>query len=900
MVAKREAGRSAAVKAHGIEQPDAIDVRGARVHNLKNVDVRVPLGQLVGVAGVSGSGKSSLALGVLYAEGSRRYLDALSTYTRRRISQASRATVDEVLHVPAALALRQRPGIPGVHSTFGTSTELLNYLRLLFSRLGSHACPNGHACPPSPNVALDLPIVCPVCGAEFFGPGAEDFAFNSAGACETCGGTGIVRRVDESTLVPDESLTIEEGAVASWRQLMWSLMPQVAQEMGVRIDVPFCELTPEEREIVFHGPAEKRHIIYQSPKTGQVAELDFTYFNAVYTVENSLSKAKDEKGIARVAKFLSEQACPDCGGSRLSARARSTVLDGMTLAQATEMTLDELAAWAPTVPEKAPADLRAMAQAIVGEMAEPIARLQQLGLGYLSLDRASSTLSTGERQRVQLARAVRNRTTGVLYVLDEPSIGLHPSNVEGLLGVMDDLLADGNSVVVVDHDVRVLRHADHIIEMGPGSGADGGRVIAQGSVAGVARTAGSRIGGFLSGERTVRTRGHVASDDVFANGAVRLETRPIHTVKALSVEIPRGRLTAVTGVSGSGKTTLVLESLVPALKAAGSGEPLPAHVTFVDAPGIRRANLIDATPTGANVRSTVATYSGVLDDLRRAYAKLPEAKARGLKAGAFSYNTGSLRCATCDGTGQISLDIQFLPDVDVPCPACGGSRYGADAFAVALPVRETPADARMGMNAGAAVPSDDWGGCRDAGMHATGMPSAMAAPTASRPNARQDLDALPLPELLALTVDEALERIEGMRAVTAKLQTLHDLGLGYLTLGEATPALSGGEAQRLKLASELTRDQADALFVFDEPTIGLHPLDVEVLLGVLQRLVDNGATVVVIEHDLDMIANADYVIDLGPGGGEDGGRIVCCGTPEEVAACEASVTGRFLREELER
>ena len=900
MEAKREVGRSAAVKTRDVKQPDAIDVRGARVHNLKNVDVRVPLGQLVGVAGVSGSGKSSLALGVLYAEGSRRYLDALSTYTRRRISQASRATVDEVLHVPAALALRQRPGIPGVHSTFGTSTELLNYLRLLFSRLGSHACPNGHACPPSPNVALDLPLVCPVCGAEFFGPGAEDFAFNSAGACETCGGTGIVRRVDESTLVPDESLTIEEGAVASWRQLMWSLMPQVAQEMGVRIDVPFCELTPEEREIVFHGPAEKRHIIYQSPKTGQVAELDFTYFNAVYTVENSLSKAKDEKGIARVAKFLSEQACPDCGGSRLSARARSTVLDGMTLAQATEMTLDELAAWAPTVPEKTPADLRAMAQAIVGEMAEPIARLQQLGLGYLSLDRASSTLSTGERQRVQLARAVRNRTTGVLYVLDEPSIGLHPSNVEGLLGVMDDLLADGNSVVVVDHDVRVLRHADHIIEMGPGSGADGGRIIAQGSVAGVARTAGSRIGGFLSGERTVRTRGHVASDDVFANGTVRLETRPIHTVKALSVEIPRGRLTAVTGVSGSGKTTLVLESLVPALKAAGSDEPLPAHVAFVDAPGIRRANLIDATPIGANVRSTVATYSGVLDDLRRAYAKLPEAKARGLKAGAFSYNTGSLRCATCDGTGQISLDIQFLPDVDVPCPACGGSRYGADALAVALPVREMPADAGVGMNAGAAASSDDWEGCRDAGMCATGMPGAPATPAASHPHARQDLDALPLPELLALTVDEALERIEGMRAVTAKLQTLHDLGLGYLTLGEATPALSGGEAQRLKLASELTRDQADALFVFDEPTIGLHPLDVEVLLGVLQRLVDNGATVVVIEHDLDIIANADYVIDLGPGGGEDGGRIVCCGTPEEVAACEASVTGRFLREELER
>ncbi len=909
-----------------MEQPTAIEVRGARVHNLKNVNVRVPLGQLVGVAGVSGSGKSSLALGVLYAEGSRRYLDALSTYTRRRISQASRATVDEVLHVPAALALRQRPGIPGVHSTFGTSTELLNYLRLLFSRAGSHVCPNGHRVPPSPNVALDLPIVCPECGVEFFGPGAEDLAFNSGGACTTCGGTGVVRTVNEAALVPDESLSIDDGAVLPWGTLMWDLMKQVCGSFGVRTDVPFSQLTPEEREIVFHGPMEKRHILYKAKKGESFAEMDFTYYSAVNTVKNALAKVKDEKGLARVAKYLTEDVCPDCHGTRLSAAARSPRVDGMTLADATALALDELAAWAPTVPSTVPAgEVRAMAEAIVAEMAEPIARLQQLGLGYLSLDRASSTLSTGERQRVQLARAVRNRTTGVLYVLDEPSIGLHPSNVEGLLGVMDDLLADGNSVVVVDHDVRVLRHADHVIEMGPSSGADGGRVIAQGSVADVARTAGTRIGGFLSGERTVRTRKRAASDDVFANGAVRLETLPIHTVKALSAEIPRGRLTAVTGVSGSGKTTLVLESLVPALKAACAGEPLPAHVSFVDAPGVRRANLIDATPIGANVRSTVATYSGVLDDLRRAYAKLPESKARGLKAGAFSYNTGSLRCAVCDGTGQISLDVQFLPDVDVPCPACGGSRYGAGAFAVALPVREVPAGAGAGASVGAVSDAETDAGtsagtvldaeagdfcrtdaekpARDAGMRATDAPSALdaaAAPTASHPHACQDIDALPLPELLALTVDEALERIEGLRAVTAKLQTLHDLGLGYLTLGEATPALSGGEAQRLKLASELTRDQADALFVFDEPTIGLHPLDVEVLLGVLQRLVDNGATVVVIEHDLDMIANADYVIDLGPGGGEDGGRVVCCGTPEDVAACEASATGRFLREELER
>ena len=840
--------------------PDRIEVRGARVHNLKNIDVDIPLGKLVGIAGVSGSGKSSLALGVLYAEGSRRYLDALSTYTRRRIAQAARPQVDDVRHVPAAIALRQRPGVPGVHSTFGTSTELLNALRLMFSRLASHACPNGHYVPPSMNVALERPLRCPECGIEFMGPGAEELAFNGGGACPTCSGTGIVRQVDESTLVPDERLSIQEGAVASWRQLMWSLMPQVAQEMGVRIDVPFCELSAAERDIVFHGPAEKRHIIYQSPKTGQVAELDFTYFNATYTVENSLAKAKDEKGLARVAKFLREGACPDCGGSRLSARARAPRIDGMSLAQASAMTLDELAAWVLRVPGLLSEELRPMALAVIDEMAEPIRRLQQLGLGYLSLDRAGSSLSTGERQRVQLARAVRGRTTGVLYVLDEPSIGLHPSNVDGLPGVMDDLLQDGNSVVLVDHDVRVLRHTDHLIEVGPASGAHGGEVLAQGDPADLALCPRSRTGAFLSGERRVRARARATEDEMFAHGAVSIRTGAIHTVKPLGVRIPRGRLTAVTGVSGSGKTTMVLESLVPALEAAARGEALPSHVESLEADGIERVHLIDASPIGANVRSTVATYSGVLDDLRRAFAKTDAARERGLKAGDFSYNTGSLRCPSCDGTGQVSLDVQFLPDVDVPCPACGGSRYAREAFEIKR-----------------AVPSE----C-----------------LAGRPEG-EGLRAVSLPELLAMTVDEARACVDGLRTAKAKLDVLSDLGLGYLTLGEATPALSGGEAQRLKLAGEMTRNQENALFVFDEPTIGLHPLDVEVLIGVLQRLVGKGAAVVAIEHDLDMIANADYVIDMGPGGGDAGGCIVACGTPEQIAACEASITGRYLKEELE-
>lgn len=865
------------------QAPKSIHVRGARVHNLKNIDVDVPLGELVGIAGVSGSGKSSLALGVLYAEGSRRYMDALSTYTRRRISQAGRADMDEVLYVPAAIALRQRPGIPGVRSTFGTSTELLNHLRLLFSRLGSHCCPNGHACPPSMDVALEVETVCPTCGAGFYGPGAEAMAFNSEGACPECQGTGIVRTVDESTLVPDESKSIDEDAVVVWGHLMWSLMKDVCREMGVRTDVPFCELTPEEREIVFHGPAEKKHILYYNEKTGTAGEMDFTYYSAVHTVENALAKVKDEKGLARVAKYLVETPCPACGGSRLSEKVRSTTVRGINLAQASAFTLDQLAEWLEGVPASMPDAMRPMAEQIVQNMAEPVQRLQQLGLGYLALDRASSTLSNGERQRAQLARVVRNRTNGVLYVLDEPSIGLHPSNVDGLLGVMDSLLADGNTVVVVDHEVRVLAACDHVIEIGPDSGAEGGQVIAQGSVADVCANSASRIGGFLDGTRSVASRPRAAEKYLFEQGSIALATDAIHTVKPLEVDIPRGRLTCITGVSGSGKTTLVLESLIPALQANVEGARLPAHVRSIDAEGIARANLIDATPIGINVRSTVATYSGVLDELRRAFARLPEAKERKLGAGAFSYNTGKLRCPTCDGTGQISLDVQFLPDVDIVCPNCRGSRYAPEAYGLRLPVA---GDAASSAAAGGS------GNLADGGVDGGDGTDTDAAGIADTPT----IDELSLPEIMSLTVRQACALLEGQKKACAKLQVLADLGLGYLTLGEATPALSGGEAQRLKLASEIGKRQHDALFVFDEPTIGLHPLDVEVLLGVLQSLVDAGATVVVIEHDLDMIANADWIVDMGPGGGEAGGEIVCAGTPEQVAACPESITGRYLAE----
>ncbi|WP_180272009.1 excinuclease ABC subunit UvrA [Actinomyces ruminis] len=812
----------------------------------------MPLGKLVTVAGVSGSGKSSLALGVLYAEGARRYLESLSTYTRRRLTQAARPDVDEVLHVPAALALHQRPPVPGVRSTFGTSTEVLNSLRLAYSRLGNHMCPNGHLNEPTIDVALDVPLHCTTCGVEFPQPGAESFAFNSEGACPRCEGTGVVRTVDEATLVPDESLTIDEGAVAPWQNLMWSLMKDVAREMGVRTDVPFRELTDREREIVFHGPAEKRHILYVNEKTGVAGEMDFTYYSAVHTVENALSKVKDERGMKRVEKFLHEAVCPNCGGSRLSELVRSTKVRGIGLDEACRLPLSELVEWAAGIADTMPQELVAMARQIVDELIVTARRLLDLGLGYLSLDRASSTLSTGERQRVQLARAVRNRTTGVLYVLDEPSIGLHPANLAGLTGVLRDLLADGNSVLVVDHDVALLREADWLLEIGPGSGHAGGEIVVNAPVAQAVADPASRIAPFITGAAEVICREPTEAEEVFAHGAVHLETAPIHTVHALDVAIPEQRLTAVTGVSGSGKTTLVLESLVPALRALADDAPLPAPATSIQTEQAQRVVVVDASPIGTNVRSTVATYSGVMDELRRVYARTPAAREAGLRAGDFSYNTGSLRCDHCDGTGQIVLDVQFLPDVDIVCPECGGSRYGE----AARDIRRLPGD-----------------GDRDAA-------------------------GLSLPELLALTVDEAEQVCADLPKVRRHLHLLSELGLGYLTLGETTTALSGGEAQRLKLSADLGRDQHGTVFVLDEPSIGLHPLDVRVLLGVLDRLVERGASVVVIEHDLDMIANADWVIDMGPGGGEAGGRVVAAGTPEQLATDPASLTGRYLAEHL--
>lgn len=816
-----------------------IKVRGARVHNLKNINVDIPLNKIVGIAGVSGSGKSSLALGVLYSEGSRRYLEALSTYTRRRMTQAEKALVDEILYVPAALALHQRPAIPGVRSTFGTGTELLNSLRLMFSRLASHCCPNGHYVEPSLAVAAEQELVCPVCGENFYAPSAEELAFNSQGACKTCGGTGIVRTVDKSTLVPDDSLTIDEGAVAPWGTLMWSLMTDVCREMGVRTNIPFKDLTDKEKDIVYNGPAEKKHIFYKAKNTNQAGELDFTYYNAVYTVENALSKVKDEKSMKRVEKFLKQDICPDCHGTRLSEKARTPKLMGLTLDKVCEMTLSDVVEWVKKVPQSLPKEMVPMAESICDSFQSVAKRLIDLGLGYLTLDRASSTLSTGERQRMQLARAVRNRTTGVLYVLDEPSIGLHPSNIVGLRGVLHDLIEDGNSVVLVDHDVQILKDSDWIIEMGPQAGVNGGYVVAEGTIPEIIDNKKSIIGGFLSDKEEVKIRENISPDMMFKNGKIHLETNSIHTVKSLKIDIPKGRLTVVTGVSGSGKTTMVLESLVPALDSLTSQKKMPEHIVKIEADGIKQVKLIDATPIGINIRSTVATYANIHDELRKIFAKLPKSKENKYKAGDFSYNTGKLRCSVCDGTGVINLDVQFLPDVEIPCPECGGSRYS-----------KIVEDIKYKGNS--------------------------------------------LAKLMSMDVNTAIDACDDLKSVQQRLQVLKDLGLGYLTLGEATPSLSGGEAQRLKLASEMRKAQSESVFVFDEPTIGLHPLDVRTLLNVFQTLIDNGATVVVIEHDLDVIKNADYIIDMGPEGGNAGGEVIFSGTPSELRNCKTSKTARFL------
>lgn len=822
--------------------PQQIEVRGGKVHNLKNIDIDIPLHQFVAISGLSGSGKSSLAMGILYEEGSRRYLEALSTYTRRRLKTGNKANVESVKHIPSALALRQRPAIPSERATVGTMSELLNVIRLVFSRLGRPVCPNGHAFGPDLKVAQAMSksgeemglLTCPTCGVEFYAYGAEDFTFNSTGACETCQGTGNVRQLDESKLIADEELSLADGAVASWRLPGRNFMPSVAEQAGVRINVPFKELTAKEKDFVLNGPQKKFKMDFCT-STGRVFhDFNVLYENAHQAVLESAKTSKSERAQKKISEFFHYSTCPTCHGTRLKPELLRQKAGGLNIAEVTELSLHALAEWKMQVLKTLPAEMDTMAQAIFAEFDDDLKPLLELGLDYLTLARNGNTLSTGELQRIQLARTLRTETTGVLYVLDEPSIGLHPDNINGLLNVFKQLVAQGNSLVVVDHNVDIVRAADHIIEIGPGSGDNGGQIIATGTPAQLAKNKNSLIGPYLNGTAELIARPIQPVDTAKITIAVS-EHYNLHDVK---VDLPLNRLTAVTGFSGAGKTSLILDSLVPAIKAKAKGEGLPAQVSELDSP-LKDVVSVDASPIGKTTRSTTATYTSIMDNLRKLFAKQPLAKERHYTPSYFSYNNKQGGCPECGGTGVVTLDVQYLPDMEQTCPLCAGKRFRPEIQAV------------------------KWNGYS-------------------------------IVDILDMDVDQALNVFKAEPKILRELELLKEVGLSYLHLGESTPSLSGGEAQRLKLVKHLDHKQETTLFVFDEPTIGLHPLDVKVLLQVMQKLIDQGATIITITHDLNLIVNADYILDLGPRGGKHGGKVVFSGTVSELLAHPTSLTAKAL------
>lgn len=828
--------------------PRQIEVRGGKVHNLKNIDIDIPLHQFVAISGLSGSGKSSLAMGILYEEGSRRYLEALSTYTRRRLKTGNKANVESVKHIPSALALRQRPAIPSERATVGTMSELLNVIRLVFSRLGRPVCPNGHAFGPDLKVAQAMSksgeemglLTCPTCGVEFYAYGAEDFAFNSTGACETCQGTGNVRQLDESKLIADEELSLADGAVASWRLPGRNFMPSVAEQAGVRINVPFKELTAKEKDFVLNGPQKKFKMDFRT-STGRVFhDFNALYENAHQAVLESAKTSKSERAQKKISEFFHYSTCPTCHGTRLKPKLLRQKAGGLNIAEVTELSLHALSEWKKQVLKTLPAEMDTMAQAIFAEFDDDLKPLLELGLDYLTLARNGNTLSTGELQRIQLARTLRTETTGVLYVLDEPSIGLHPDNINGLLNVFKQLVAQGNSLVVVDHNVDIVRAADHIIEIGPGSGDNGGQIIATGTPAQLAKNKNSLIGPYLNGTAELIARPIQPVDPAKITIAVS-EHYNLHDVK---VDLPLNRLTAVTGFSGAGKTSLILDSLVPAIKAKAKGEGLPAQVSELDSP-LKDVISVDASPIGKTTRSTTATYTSIMDNLRKLFAKQPLAKERHYTPSYFSYNNKQGGCPECGGTGVVTLDVQYLPDMEQTCPMCAGKRFRPEIQAV------------------------KWNGYS-------------------------------IVDILDMDVDQALNVFKAEPKILRELELLKEVGLSYLHLGESTPSLSGGEAQRLKLVKHLDHKQETTLFVFDEPTIGLHPLDVKVLLQVMQKLIDQGATIITITHDLNLIVNADYILDLGPRGGKHGGKVVFSGTVSELLAHPTSLTAKALAKYWQR
>lgn len=827
-----------------------IEVRGGNVNNLKNIDVDIPLNKFVAISGPSGSGKSSLAMGILYAEGSRRYLDALSTYTRRRISQANKSQVQSVKHIPSALALRQRPNVPSERSTVGSLTEAFNVIRLIFSRVGSMVCPNGHRIAPTIEIAhaMDRPgnemgmVTCPTCGVRFMATSAEDFSFNSTGACPTCEGLGVVRELDESRLIGDESLTIDEGAVASWHLPGRNFMPRVVATLGVRTDVPYQDLTDKEREIVLHGE-KKQYPVDITSGTGRVFHMDHAlYENAYDAVTDSLKSGTSERTMARLNQFYHFSTCPTCHGSRLNPERLTHLVAGINIAQVADMQLNQLAKWEADTKADLPENMQGLAKILFTELEDNLRPLLELGLDYLSLSRNGNTLSTGELQRIQLARTLRTETTGVLYVLDEPSIGLHPDNIKGLINVFRQLIAQGNSLVVVDHEVDIIAAADWVIEIGPGSGDAGGTVIAQGTPTQLTHNTHSLIGPFLKGSASILQTKHAAKEPTGNETTIQISDYfNLHQFKAT---FPDNQVTAVTGFSGAGKTSLILDSLVPAILAHKKHQKLPDQVEQLTS-DLNDVVSVDATPVGKNTRSTLATYTNIMNNLRHLFASLPDSKQRGYGIADFSYNNKEGACPNCGGLGTITLDIQYLPDMVEICPVCQGTRYKQS------------------------VQEIKW----------------------------HDYSIV---DLLDMSVTEALPVFKGIPKIERQLRQLKEVGLDYLHLGESTPSLSGGEAQRLKLVSHLTKKQSGTLFVFDEPSIGLHPLDVQTLLQIIDQLRVRGATIIIITHDMDLMLNADYLIDLGPRGGAAGGQIMASGKPLSLVKHPQSLTLTYLSQHWQK
>ena len=814
--------------------PDMITVRGARQNNLQNLDIDVPLWRTVAVVGVSGSGKTSLAMGTLYAEGLQRLLAGLSTYSRRRLDQVQRPDVDRIEHLPATLALRQRPPIPGPRSTVGTMSEVLNVLRLMMSRLGSHVCPNGHRVERSDS-GIGMEIICPTCGVTFERPGAETFAFNSYGACPACEGLGVRTEVNIDALVPDQDKTLEKGAVLSWNSGGRRLSMYAAGEQGVRLDIPFRNLTNLERDVVFHAPPEKFQVTVTSERTGRTVQLTVNYDNAVASAQRML-RGESARTRQLAERFTHTSVCSVCGGTRLRPEALASLLGGLNLAEVSALDLNALREFASALRDGLPLEIARMTEGLLKEFEGRLIPLLDVGLAYLTLDRTGSTLSTGERQRIELTSTVRANATGMLYVLDEPSVGLHPSNVSGLERTIHALVVNGNSVIIVEHELELIRIADWVIELGPDAGIGGGKIIAESRPTDLERNPNSIIGPYLSGSATVSRCQRPIEDDA---KYIEIEIDELFNLRDVRAKFPMHRLTGVAGPSGAGKTALVLESLVPALRASVVGDALPPHVRYLETGGVRQVVEIDASPIGQNARSTPVTYTGAFDEIRRIFASSPLARRRRWKPGRFSFNTPEGQCPTCFGLGHIDLDVQYLPDISINCPTCDGARFNE----ATLEVRA---------------------------------------------------DGMTIADVLALSVEDALAHFADQPRVLSPLLQVRDVGLGYLRLGEPTPSLSGGESQRLRIASRLRSGQRDALYVFDEPTIGLHPRDVSTLLGVLDRLMDAGATVVVIDHDLDLLCACDYLIDLGPGAGPEGGRIVATGTPREVSVAPTSVTGPWL------